>query len=114
MQICHKEEAEKFENASTCMVYEYGKISDNDINGAVGIINGRYPEEGLVTNEECKELVYVIKGEGKIVITDVEHKLKEGTMILIDKGEKYFFEGQMEILMPCTPAWYPEQHKEII
>jgi len=31
----------------------------------------------------------------------------------IIKGEKYFWEGEMEMFMPCTPAWYPEQHKEI-
>gem|GEM_PF-2374449 len=28
-------------------------------------------------------------------------------------GERYFWDGQMTMFVPCTPAWYPEQHKEV-
>lgn len=38
---------------------------------------------------------------------------KEKDAILIDKGEIYYWEGNCTIVMPCTPAWYKEQHKLI-
>jgi len=32
---------------------------------------------------------------------------------LIEPGEKYYWEGKMTMFMPCVPAWYAEQHKEV-
>ena len=36
---------------------------------------------------------------------------KKGDAILIDKKEKYYWDAYCTVVMPCTPAWYPEQHK---
>jgi hypothetical protein len=36
-----------------------------------------------------------------------------GDLVLIEPGEKYFWEGNMDLFIPCSPAWYPEQHKLI-
>jgi len=108
-----KAQAVTFANSSTCTGYEYA-FGDADINGAVGVITGRYPETGWVTNEVCKELVYVISGEGSLHTATQHQALAAGDCALIAPGEQYYFEGQeLTVLMPCTPAWYPEQHKEI-
>lgn len=37
--------------------------------------------------------------------------LKEKDVILIDKDELYYFNGNCKIVIPCTPAWYQEQYK---
>jgi len=36
-----------------------------------------------------------------------------GDIVLIDKGEVYYWDAHCTIAMPCTPAWYPEQHKYV-
>lgn len=111
MKFIAKSLAQKFTNSPTCTVYEYA-FGDTDMNGALGIINGRYPEVGWIINEVCKELVYVVSGEGSISTKSQCQVLSAGDSALIEPGEPYFFEGQdLSIFMPCTPAWYPEQHK---
>lgn len=40
-------------------------------------------------------------------------EFNQGDVILIDKNEYYAFEGNFEAAVPCTPAWYSEQHKYI-
>ena len=80
---------------------------------AVADINGRYPLEGRIVNEVCKEIGYIIEGEGIIVIEDQEIKLKKGSAVLINSGERYYWEGKMKMLISCTPEWYPEQHRDV-
>jgi mannose-6-phosphate isomerase-like protein (cupin superfamily) len=101
-----------FPNSATCTAIEY-PLNDPDINAVVIQLHGRYPQEGRTVNLECKELVYVIKGSGKLVCEGEEVHLEEGDVALIEMGERFYWEGDMDIFMPCTPAWFPEQHKEV-
>lgn len=112
MKIIHKNQTKTFKNSEACTAIEY-PMGDKDINGAVIELNGRYPAKGRVVNLKCKELAYIIKGFGKVVIEGKEINFNEGDLILIEAGEKYFWEGDATMFMPCTPAWYPEQHKEV-
>ncbi len=65
-------------------------------------------------NEKCKEVVFVISGNGSLTTKSDSVKLAPGDTALIPAGEQYYFEGKnLTIFMPCTPAWYPEQHKEV-
>lgn len=112
MKIIHKNQTKIFKVSNSCTANEY-PLEDKDINGAVIKINGRYPEKGRTVNLVCKELAYFLKGSGRVVIEGKEIKFKEGDLVLIEAGEKFFWEGDMEIFMPCAPAWYPEQHKEV-
>ena len=113
MKIVKYEDSQKFSNSANCIVYEYS-LNDKDINCATAIINGRYPDKGYCYNEECKELIYVVKGYGSLNKKDGDKiEFKEKDVILIDKGEIYYWEGNCNIVMPCTPAWYQEQHKLI-
>ncbi len=112
MKIVHKNQTEEIKMGNTCSATEY-PLGDKDINGAVIKINGRYPEKGRVVNLECKELAYIIKGSGKIVIEGEEITFSEGDLILIEPQEKYFWQGNLEMIVPCIPAWWPEQHKEV-
>ncbi len=106
------EQAQKFENGPTCTVYEYG--GDEDLDGAVAEINGRYPESGWSMNTKVKEMAFVLSGEGKVVTKDGEKVLFKDTMILLDANEQYYFEGNdLRIFMPTTPAWTPDQYRII-
>lgn len=110
MERVKESQAEKFESSPTTTIFEY-RMGDKQINGAIAEINGRYPEEGRVVNEESKEMVFVLEGGGKVVVEGREIQFQKGDLLLIVPGEKYFWEGEMKIFMANTPAWKPEQHK---
>jgi mannose-6-phosphate isomerase-like protein (cupin superfamily) len=112
MKYVSKNQVVAYKNSDACTAYEY-PFEDKDINGAVIVLSGRYPDAGRVVNNVCKELVYIIQGSGRVVVESGERPLHTGDMLLIQPDEKYYFEGELEMLMPCTPAWYPEQHKEV-
>ena len=112
MKVVHKDQTERLNVSENCIAIEY-PLGDKDINGAIVELTGRYPNTGRVVNLKCKELAYVIQGSGRIVVENEEINLKEGDLILIEPGEKYFWDGNLTIFTPCTPAWYPEQHKEV-
>lgn len=112
MKIITKNQAKEFKNSDVCTAIEYS-LEDEDINGAIIELSGRYPDKGRTVNEKCKELAYIIEGSGKVVVEKREYSLQAEDVLLIEAGEKFFWEGNMRIFMPCTPAWYPEQHKEV-
>ena len=112
MKIIKLEQAEEHKNSDKCKTLEYG-FNDKDIDCATAIITGRYPDLGYCMNEECKELIYVIDGRGTLNKENERIEFKKGDAILINKGEKYYWDAQGTIIKTCTTAWYPEQHKLI-
>lgn len=112
MKFISKEDSEKFEHSDKCTVYEYS-FGDKDIDCAIAEISGRYPESGFVVNNECKELIYVLEGEGKVVTRDNVIEFKEGDAFIIESKEQYFWDARCKVLMPCTPAFTPDQYEHI-
>ena len=112
MEIIRKNQAEKIKNNDVSDAFEYPS-DDKDINGAVIELNGRYPDKGRVVNLECKELVYIIDGSGKVVVEGEEVKLNSGDILLIKPRERYFCEGNLKFLVSSTPAWNEGQYKKV-
>ncbi|PIS14017.1 hypothetical protein COT65_01115 [Candidatus Shapirobacteria bacterium CG09_land_8_20_14_0_10_47_13] len=112
MKEIHREDAHKFQNSPVCAAFEY-PLGDRDINGAVIELTGRYPDKGRVVNLRCKELAYIVQGSGKLVVEGKEVELKQGDLVLVEPGERYFWDGKMTMFVPCAPAWTPEQHREV-
>lgn len=112
MRVVRQRETNPHQNNEFCTATAY-LTGDKDISVALIELTGRYPSKGMVLNENCKELAYVIKGSGKLVVENEEVILEKGDLVSIYPGEKYFWDGHMTLLMPCAPAWHPEQHKEI-
>ena len=113
MEFLKKEKAE-FYSGDGYSGMDYPS-TDKDINFAVININSRSPKIGYQVNTECKELLYIIKGNGIIFMKENNEKVEfsQGDVIIIEKNEYYAFEGNFEAAVPCTPAWYSEQHKYI-
>ncbi len=90
-------------------------MTDTDINFAVIHIESRSPKTGYQVNMECKELLYIINGEGVLYSKENNNEIKfvQGDVLVIEKGECYAFEGNFEAAVPCTPAWTSEQHKYV-
>lgn len=112
MKLIKFKETIKYDKNNQCTVYEY-PLNDTDINCAIGEIRGRYPEEGYCLNEKCKELIFIIEGSGTINKSDETIYFEKNDIVFIDKGEMYYWDANCTVIMPCTPAWYPEQYKII-
>lgn len=112
MKVITKNQTHEYKNNEACVAFEY-PLNDKDINGAVIEIKGRYPNKGRVVNNKCKELSYIINGSGKVVIEQEEVILREGDLILIEPGERYYWDGNMTMFVSCVPTWYVEQHQEV-
>jgi mannose-6-phosphate isomerase-like protein (cupin superfamily) len=114
MQQIQRSQATVFTNGATCKGVEYS-FGDKDMNIALVTVDGRYPESGYVMNEVCKEMAYIVSGTGKLCGADGNELLVvAGDSVFVKPGEKYFWEGEaLTMVMPCTPAFYPEQHKKI-
>lgn len=104
-------DTELFEG-KTNKTYEYN-IEDADINYCIVDIDGRFPTEKWAINRKCKEMAHVLSGSGILVIEGTTYKLKPDDVVLIDVNEKYYWEGKMRLGIPCSPAWYPEQHEVV-
>ncbi len=96
----------------TNVTYEYN-VSDKDINYCIVEVDGRFPQKGVAINKKCKEMAHVLSGEGRVVVDGKSYKLEKNDVVLIDKLEKYYWEGKMMLGVPCSPAWTPDQHIEL-
>jgi mannose-6-phosphate isomerase-like protein (cupin superfamily) len=112
MKFISKSQAQIHKNSDSCIATEY-PIGDPDIDFATVEITGRYPDEGRVMNRTSKEIFLILKGTGKIVIEGREVKLNQDDVILVEPGDKYFWEGTMSIAVSCTPPWSKEQHQKV-
>ena len=110
MEYVAQKNAIRHENSANCIVHEY-PMKNGEMNIGVAEITGRYPDQGYAINHQCIEMGYVIKGSGKLVTETQNVNLSVGDVILIPPGEKYYWEGNLTVVLPCTPAWNLEQHE---
>ena len=112
MKKVSSEQAKILKNSDTSSLLEYSiQLNDKNIDFCINTITGRYPEKGYCSNEECKEICYILEGTGTINKQNEVVDFKQGDVILIDKKEIYYWNGNCKIIMICTPAWYKEQCK---
>lgn len=106
------EQSQTYKNSELCIATEQD-FKDKDIDISTAEINGKYPENGYCVNTEVKEMIYVISDSGKIIAENKTITFKQGDAILIDKGEKYRWDAVCNVVMACSPAWTPKQHKMV-
>ena len=110
MEHVKKENATKHIHSSGCVVYEY-PMQNVAMNIGVAEIIRRYPEQGYAINHKCSEMGYILNGSGKLVTDSQEVVLSAGDVVYIPPGEKFYWEGNMTIVLPAAPSWNPEQHE---
>jgi mannose-6-phosphate isomerase-like protein (cupin superfamily) len=109
MKVSLKHQAIEKKHSDQCMVVEH-PLNHDALNVAIAHIDGRYPVERRAVNQECNELGYVIEGQGKVVVEGKEQLLNVGDVVVIEAGEKYYWQGKMKLFISCNPNWYKEQH----
>lgn len=108
MKILKKTNAVRHENSPACVAFEYRQPTDA-LDMARIELSGRYPSEGWALNTVCDALVYVVKGEGRLLSPDHATNMASGDQVYIPFNEKYALEGNMELLFASTPRWSSEQ-----
>ncbi len=105
------DEGVEFRNSDLCYGREY-----NPGNGKIDIAKisrrGRFPQKGWGYLEESYEMAVVVSGEGYITSKkDGRVKLDKGDVICVEPKERFRWEGDMDLIVPCGPAFDPSKHK---
>jgi len=112
MKLCKKSQVIERKNADNCVVSEYS-IEDESLDFAIVRVNGRYPESGLAVNKAVKEIVYVGDGSGAVQVNGNLVELNQGDVILIERNEPFYWEGNLTLYIACTPKFSVEQHQRV-
>ncbi len=112
IEYVKKHNALQHNPSPNCTVYEY-PMQNSEMNIGVAEIHQRYPEHGFAVNHKCTEMGYILKGSGRLVTETENIALTAGDVVYIPRGEKYYWEGTLTVVIPATPAWYPEQHEKL-
>lgn len=111
MKVIRKENAETGKNSEECKTLEYN-FKDKDIDIGIATITGRFPNKDYCVNTICKELIYVLEGNGSLYFENKKIDYKQGDAILIEPNDKYYWNTEYSIVsMSCTPSWNTDQHK---
>lgn len=109
MEYVKHETVVKHANSSNCIAYEY-PMQNSEMNIGVVEISDRYPDQGYAINHKCSEIGYILKGSGRLITETAEVSLSCGDVVYIPHRERYYWEGNMSVVISSTPAWHPEQH----
>lgn len=110
MKICKKSQTLTHHNNEHCSIVEY-PIDMLAINMALATISGRYPSSGYAINHIVQEMAYIQQGSGSICVNGETTDLEEGDVVLVEPGDKFFWEGDFKAIIACSPAFSPEQHE---
>jgi len=106
--IIKKSERSK-KGGPACTVYEYKGVEKLSL--AFAEVRGRFPDKDWGKNTACTEAYYVVAGKGKVNIEGKETEIIEGDVVIFKPGEKYFVEGNLDLVIPSTPAWSVDQYE---
>lgn len=102
----------EFRNSDICFGREFKPDTDK-IDIAKVMIRGEFPDNnrwGYL--EESHEMAVVIKGEGYILMKKGERQeLETGDVVYIAPMERFRWGGDMDLIVPCGPAFDPKKHK---
>ena len=112
--LIKKSQAIKKQIAKEGFVYEY-KDYNKSLGVAVSELNGRIPDNGLMKNNVCHEVYYVLSGSAKVYVDDKSCIINEGDVLHINIGQEYYLEADnLKLVISTSPAFYPEQWENII
>ena len=111
--LIKKSQRIKKQIAPNGFVYEYPDAS-KDLGIAVSELNGRVPDEGRMKNNVVHEVYYVLSGSAKVFMGDKIFEISEGDVLHIDAGREYHVEADnLKLVIPTSPAFYPEQWENV-
>lgn len=111
--LIKKSQAIKKQISENGFVYEYQDANKN-LGLAVSELNGRVPDEGTMKNKVCLEAYYVMSGSAKVFMNNEVFELSEGDIFYIEPNQEFYVEASnLKLVIPTSPAFYPEQWENI-
>lgn len=99
-----------FTNSETCRGVAF--TPDAPLDMAEIVIDGPYPESGWAKNREVHEVVRVLRGTGRLALRDAGITyLEAGDVVHVPAGQCFAWNGDMTLLMACSPPFDPEQYE---
>ncbi len=113
MQKWTDDQGVEFRNSDICFGKEFKPTGTDTIDVAKISIRGEFPANGCWGYlEESHEMAVVLRGEGYIETKEGEKTiLKEGDVVYVEPLERFRWGGNMDLIVPCGPAFNPSKHK---
>ncbi|MGI6612019.1 MAG: cupin domain-containing protein [Candidatus Nanosyncoccaceae bacterium] len=110
MKVWRDKDGEEFRNSKTCWGREY-KPDTCKIDVSKISVRGKFPESGWGYNEEAHEVAVVVAGKGSIEKQGGEKKeLAMGDVIHFAPMERVRWEGDLDLIIACGPAFDRNKH----
>ncbi len=109
IQKVSKSQVVKVVPTKSTIIYEYPGDS-NAGSMAIADIKGRYPRQGLVLNKECTEFAYILDGNGYLFTSNKKIVCKQGDLLIISPKEPFAWQGDLKVLIFCTPPYDNAKH----
>lgn len=104
-------EGEEFRNSDVCYGRTYNPGAGT-IDVAKISIRGAYPESGWSYSEESHEMAVVLRGSGYIEMKDgAREDLTAGDVAYIEPMERFRWNGDLDLIVLCGPAFDPGKYK---
>ncbi len=110
MKIWQKGTGYHFRNSDVCDGEAF-VADDSPIDIAPIKISGRYPEKGFLYNERSYETAYVVEGTGSIETYEGKTQLSPGDAVHFAPNERTAWDGDMLIVIACSPQFDKTQHR---
>lgn len=112
MKKWSQDEGVEFRNSDVCYGREFKPDTDK-IDVARISIRGQFPDgDRWGYLEESHEMAVIIRGQGYAEKKSGERfELKEGDVLYVAPMERFRWGGDMDMIVPCGPAFTPGKHK---
>lgn len=105
-----KLQGEAFTNSDTCHGTAF--VAEAPLDMAEIVISGRYPQTGWARNRQSHEMVRVLHGAGSLALGEGSATpLAEGDVIHVPPDTWFAWEGDMTMLIVCSPPFSAEQYE---
>lgn len=94
-----------------------GKIFPTDLltqNASYVLVETKLGHETTIIEHDSDFIYYVLEGNGYFIINEVRNECSKGDLIVIPKGAKFTYKGNMKFLLTCTPPWTMEQEETVV
>jgi mannose-6-phosphate isomerase-like protein (cupin superfamily) len=91
--------------------FEVGGVQGYAVTSTVGITSGDVASlkvegrHGRVKTTLSDRFYYIVSGTGTFDVGDSTFKVERGELIVVPRDTPYDFEGTMELVMFCSPAF---------
>lgn len=86
-------------------------VPDATANFTIVEIDGILPT--VLRQRACEFTFYVLGGAGAFTIEGGREPVSEGDLVMVPRGSRFTYGGELRMLLVSNPAWHPEQEDDL-